>query len=185
MADRIHNVALAALVSVLALGLLMVCSSCNPGGGNSGQGSISPVDAPDFVLPGLDGQAVALADFRGKSVLLNFWASWCDPCRYEMPFLEEVHQGWREKGLVLLAINIGESPQKVAEFMQYFGYSFQVLLDLNAEVSSEYNKYNVVRRGIPMTFFIDKEGIIRDIKVGAFLEKEELEERLEIIIAPD
>ena len=185
MVNRIQGMVLAALVSVLALGLMVGCSSYNPDKGASGQGSISPVAAPDFVLPRLDGQAVTLGDFRGKSVLLNFWASWCEPCRYEMPFLEEVHQNWQGKGLVLLAVNIAESPQTVEEFMQYFGYSFQVLLDLNGEVASEYNKYNAVGRGIPMTFFIDREGIIRDIKVGAFLDKEELEGRLERIIAPD
>ena len=183
--NRIQSIAsMVALVSVLSLGLVAGCSSSNLNGEASG-GSISPVEAPDFILPSLDGQVVTLSDFEGKLVLLNFWASWCSPCRYEMPFLEEVSENLKEKGLVLLAVNIGEGPDTVEEFMREFGYSFQVLLDLNGAVASEYNKYNVYGRGIPMSFFIDREGIIRDIKVGAFQSQEELEERLERIIAPD
>jgi len=135
--------------------------------------------APDFKLQSLDGQTVSLGDFRGKPVLLNFWASWCGPCRFEMPFIQEIYEDkeWSEKGLVILTIDIGENPSVVKEFVENFGLSFTVLLDTNQDVALEYNI-----RAIPTTFFIDKDGIIQDIKVGAFSSKTEIEKRLVKII---
>ena len=65
--------------------------------------------APDFELNNLEGQLVSLGDLRGKPVLINFWATWCPPCRAEMPYLQQIYEEWSDKGLVLLAINIGES----------------------------------------------------------------------------
>lgn len=135
--------------------------------------------APDFKLQSLDGQTVSLGDFRGNPVLINFWATWCPPCRFEMPFLQEIYEDkeWSDKGLVILAIDIGENPSVVKEFMESFGLSFTVLLDTNQDVALEYNI-----RAIPTTFFIDKDGIIQDIKVGAFSSKTEIERRLIKII---
>ena len=126
--------------------------------------------APDFQLNTLDGQSVSLSDLKGKPVLLNFWATWCGPCRIEMPFLQQIYDEWRGRGLVLLAINIGENPSQIAEFMQSQGLSFPVLLDSDGEIAQKYNiQY------IPSTFFIDKDGIIQDMKVGAFQSKAEIE----------
>lgn len=135
--------------------------------------------APDFKLQSLDGQTVSLGDFRGKPVLLNFWASWCGPCRAEMPFLQEIYEDkeWSGKGLVILTIDIGENPSVVKEFMENYDLSFPVLLDIDQDVALEYNI-----RAIPTTFFIDKDGIIQDIKVGAFSSKTEIERRLIKII---
>ena len=135
--------------------------------------------APDFELPGLDGQAVSLSGLRGKPVLINFWASWCEPCRFEMPFIQEIYEGWTGKtpSLVILTINLGESPSRVERFMERYGLSFPVLLDTSQNVALEYNI-----RGIPTTFFIDKDGIIQDIKIGAFLNRTEIEMRLSKII---
>ena len=131
--------------------------------------------APDFQLSDLEGRTVSLSDFRGKPVLLNFWATWCGPCRAEMPFIQDVFEDKRfsEKGLVIVAVNLGESRSKVVQFMEDYGLSFDVLLDTSRNVGQAYNI-----RGIPTTFFIDKDGIIKDIKIGAFSKKEEIEWRL-------
>jgi len=164
------------LVSVLGSGLVMAGCSSGP---EVAQGPQVDKLAPDFQLQTLDGQAVSLGDFRGKPVLLNFWATWCGPCRFEMPFLQEIFEKkeWSDTGLVILAIDIGESPSSVKEFMEHFGLSFPALLDINQDVAL---KYNI--RAIPTTFFIDKDGIIQDIKVGAFSSKTEIEKRLVKII---
>ncbi len=124
--------------------------------------------APGFGLQNLAGQMVALPDFRGKPVLRNFWATWCPPCREEMPLLQEVFQdkALADKGLVVLTVDLGESPATVEAFMKSNGYSFPVLLDTQQIVA---NTYNV--RGIPTTFFIDKDGIIREVRIGAFANK--------------
>ena len=133
--------------------------------------------APDFELSSLDGKVVSLSDFRGKPVFLNFWATWCGPCRFEMPFIQKMYEGLSNEGLVVLAVNVQENPATVKEFVESFGLTFPVLLDTNSEVRLAYNI-----RGIPTTFFIDKNGIIQDIKIGAFASEVEIASRLNKIM---
>ena len=94
-----------------------------------------------------------------------------------MPFIQEVYKEWSDKGLVLLAINVGESSSKVEEFMQNHNLSFTVLLDTKQNVA---RRYNIT--GIPTTFFIDKDGIIQEKVIGAFRNKTQIENRLSKII---
>jgi len=129
--------------------------------------------APDFQYQDADGQSVSLSNFRGRPVLINFWATWCYPCRIEIPYILQVYNKWSDDGLVLLTINDGESPSRVGEFMQSQGLSFPVLLDIKGSIAQN---YNVV--GLPTTFFIDKDGIIQDVKVGAFRSVAEIEGKL-------
>jgi len=133
--------------------------------------------APDFQLQNLDGQAISLSDFRGSPVLINFWATWCPSCRDEMPYLQQIYEEWLGKGLVLLAVDIGESLDTVESFMQSYNLSFPVLLDTNQDVALEYNI-----RYIPTTFLIDKNGIIQVVKVGAFSSTAEIERSLSKIV---
>ena len=136
--------------------------------------------APDFQLQGLDGQTVSLSDFRGEPVLVNFWATWCGPCRSEMPFIQEIFDGgeWSDKGLTILAVDIGESLYTVKEFLDSNMLSFPVLLDTKQDVAL---KYNI--RALPTTFLIDKDGVIQGIKFGAFSSKEDIEKNLSKIIS--
>ena len=159
---------------VLISGLLL--AGCSAG---TGQSPSLGKQAPDFQLPDLEGQPVSLSSFRGQPVLLNFWASWCAPCRYEMPFLQEIHEEWTGKSpsVVVLAVNIGESSSKVNEFINMYNLSFPVLLDTKQDIA---RKYNI--RAIPTTFLIDKDGIIQAIKVGAFSNKTEIEKNLSKIV---
>ena len=149
------NRILTATVVVLTLVLLTVgCSSPAPQVGKQ---------APDFQLPNLEGQSISLSDFRGNPILLNFWAVRCPPCRFEMPFIQGIFEEQSDTGVVILAINIGETPSTVKDFIQSGNYSFPVLLDTTQEIALEYNI-----RAIPTTFLIDKDGIIQEMKVGAF-----------------
>ncbi len=129
--------------------------------------------APDFQLRNLDGQAVSLSDFQGKPILINFWATWCPPCREEMPYLQQAYEEWTGKGLILLAIDIAESPATVRDFLQANKLSLPVLLDTNKDVSQ---KYGIV--AIPTTFFVDKDSIIREKVVGAFAGKQDIDNHL-------
>jgi peroxiredoxin len=134
--------------------------------------------APDFELNTLDGQTVSLSELRGTPVLVNFWATWCGPCTYEMPFLQQVYDEWQQGELVMLAVNIGENANAVTSFMESYSLSLTVLLDATMEVALSYNiQY------IPTTFFIDEKGTIQDIKVGAFSSVEEIESILSQLIA--
>ena len=162
------------LMTVLSLGLVMA--------GCSGSPALPPVQgfnvgdpAPDFRLQNLAGEEISLSDFRGKPVLINFWATWCGPCRDEMPFIQGVFEDkeWSDQGLVILAVNLGEPPAKVEEFMEEYGLTFPVLLDARQDAAKAYNV-----RGIPATFFIDKNGIIKDRQVGAFPSQAKIDWRL-------
>ncbi|MBI4319502.1 MAG: TlpA family protein disulfide reductase [Chloroflexi bacterium] len=118
--------------------------------------------APDFTLLDLDGQPVTLSDLQGKPVLINFWASWCPPCRYEMPELEAVYRERRDKGLVILAVSIDDSVAAAADFIRENGFTFPVLLDTDKQVSYLYRV-----RPIPTSFFVDREGVVREVHIGA------------------
>jgi thiol-disulfide isomerase/thioredoxin len=152
------------LAIILALGL--VASGC------PGEAPAPEVgkQAPDFELDTLDGQTVVLSQLKGRLVLVNFWATWCGPCRHEMPFLQQLYEDWPGSELVLLAVNVGEGSSDVSQFLQSYGFSFPVLLDGQATIAQ---RYNVM--GIPTTFFIDKEGVIQNIKVGTFQSQVEIE----------
>jgi peroxiredoxin len=159
------------ITMVLILAAVTVAAGCS-GGATTGQVPVEGGTAPDFTLKSLDGQKVSLRDFRGKSVLLNLWATWCGPCRGEMPFLQEVSEDpeWAKRGLVVLGVNLGESAAAVQQFMEVNSLSFTVLLDTEKEVGVRYNA-----RYIPTTYFIDKDGIIRNIKIGAFASKSDID----------
>jgi peroxiredoxin len=131
--------------------------------------------APGFELSDIDGQSVLLESLRGQYVMLNFWATWCGPCRAEMPFMQGIYENteWSESGLLIVAVNVGESASQARAFMDDFGFGFRVLLDSDTKTAAAYNI-----RGIPTTFFIDRDGVIRDIKVGTFRSRAEIETKL-------
>ena len=169
---RLPKIILAVILAlVLAWGL--VTTGCS----GQAQGPEIGKLAPDFELSNLDGQVVSLSDFRGKPVLLNFWATWCGPCRFEMPFIQKMYEELSGEGLVILAVNLQENPARVKKFVENLGFTFPVLLATNQEVSLAYNI-----RYIPTTFFVDKNGIIQDIKMGAFANEVEIASRLNKIM---
>ena len=110
--------------------------------------------APDFSLKDLNGKKVEIKQFKGKIIFLNFWATWCAPCKEEMSSLEVLHQKFKEKNFVLLTISVDYGGLKsVREFMDKHRYTFPVLLDPKSEVLDLFNV-----KGIPTTFIIDKKG---------------------------
>jgi thiol-disulfide isomerase/thioredoxin len=117
--------------------------------------------APDFSLPGLDGRTTALADLRGKTVVLNFWATWCDPCREELPLLEGIARTYADS-LTVIAVETGEPAEEVLAFTDALGLKWiRVLTDPAGRTGDLY-----LVRGLPTTFFIDPTGMIRRIRIG-------------------
>jgi thiol-disulfide isomerase/thioredoxin len=177
------------VILAMMIALLLIITACQPSELPNGtsptttsptttvEGSQAGNLAPDFALQDLEGQTVTLSDLRGSPVMLNFWATWCGPCRHEMPFIQQIYEEWLDKGLVLLTINLRETPAKVEEFMQSNGLSFPALLDRDGSVSLEYNV-----SGIPTTFFIDKDGIIQEKRIGSFSSAAEIEDYLNEIM---
>jgi cytochrome c biogenesis protein CcmG, thiol:disulfide interchange protein DsbE len=135
--------------------------------------------APPFSLTTLDGQTVDLSAYQGQVVLLNFWASWCPPCRAEMPAIQQVYQSYRDQGLVVLAINASyqDTPAARQSFLGSFAYSFPILLDDGSTVNRLYAVYS-----LPTTFFIDRKGTIRDLVVGGPLTAAGLSARVETLL---
>jgi thiol-disulfide isomerase/thioredoxin len=119
--------------------------------------------APDFTLETLDGPQLTLSELRGHPVMLNLWASWCLPCRVEMPAIERVYQRHREDGLVVVGLNVTSQDSEAAArlFVQEFGLSFPIVLDRDGAASARYELM-----GLPSTYFIDREGIIRQVIIG-------------------
>ncbi len=120
--------------------------------------------APDFALLDLSGNVVRLSDFLGKTVVLNFWASWCPPCRAEMPdFLEVYEQRLPQDDFVILAVDklVEDTKGAVDDFVQEFGLTFPIAFDASNDVLERYGV-----RGLPATFFIDADGIMRAINLG-------------------
>jgi len=133
-----------------------------PGASNSPYGFTSGDLAPNFTVETLDGKIVSLSDYRGKTVLLNFWATWCPPCRSEMPDLEQLYRERKGQGFVVLAVDLQEPKGPVADFVDRFGLTFPILMDASGEVAERYNI-----QVLPSTFFIDKEGRIATFNFGA------------------
>jgi cytochrome c biogenesis protein CcmG/thiol:disulfide interchange protein DsbE len=113
--------------------------------------------APDFTLESLDGQKVSLSDYRGKVVLLNVFASWCEPCREEMPAIQQAYETYKDQGLVVLGVNLKEKRVPVKGFADNYGLTFPILLDSEGKVGMDLYKV----RPIPTSFFIDREGVLR------------------------
>jgi peroxiredoxin len=130
--------------------------------------------APDFSLPALNGETIRLNDLKGQVVLVNLWATWCPPCKAEMPVIDTFYQAQQEAGFTALMVNVQEDGAAVQAFIKANGFGFPVLLDSRGELM---NLYGV--RGLPTTFIIDRNGLVRHIQTGAITEAE-----LEAVVNP-
>ncbi len=123
--------------------------------------AVVDLPAPELSLTTLDGQPASLADYRGQVLIVNLWATWCPPCKAEMPDLKAYYEAHRDEGLVLVAINIQEPAERVRPFVQAYGLPFPVWLDPEGASTAAFRT-----QGLPSTFVIDPEGRIRLIWYG-------------------
>ncbi len=124
--------------------------------------------APDFTAVDIHGNIVSLSDFKGKPVWLNFWGTWCPPCRAEMPDMQAAYEQLAPKGLVLLAVSLGDPPEVAADFAKRNGVTFTVLLDPQRTFTSQaYPIYN-----FPTHMFIDRDGIVRKVVLSVMSPEE-------------
>jgi len=125
--------------------------------------------APDFQLDQLGGPPIKMSDYRGKVVLLNFWATWCGPCKKEMPEMQAAYEALKDKGFVILALNFGEKAEKAEKLVKEMGLTFPILLDRDIEVAE---RHRVV--SLPVTFFVDPSGIIKEQVFGGSLTRDQI-----------
>lgn len=158
MRKRLHLDAL--LLSFMLLGLAAATAQAEipqPPLGHQLQPVDPPIPAPDFTLPDMDDNKHSLADYRGKVVMLNFWATWCPPCRREMPSMDAVYQSLKDEGLMVLAVNEWEPADHVFAFMGQLSVfpEFPILFDASGSVAEAY-----AVSGLPTTLVIDAQGMV-------------------------
>jgi peroxiredoxin len=170
---RWHLTAAALVLLLLTLGALFLrWQALSPPGGHADAADDlfdrflierphTAVQAEPFEAVAVNDASPRLADYRGRYILLNFWATWCEPCKEEMPALEALYRDLRGQNLVVLAVSMQESPEKVAEFLQRSPFSFPVLADPEGRVSE---LYGVV--SIPLTYLIRPDGLIEGRALG-------------------
>jgi len=169
----------------LALGLAWIWVSAVPAEATTGGQIPSPREgflAPDFTLELLGGGEVTLSELRGKGVVINLWASWCPPCRAEMPAIQQVYEKTKGRGLAVLAVNttFQDSERAAAAFIQELGLTFLVPLDRDGTVSRQYQL-----RALPSTFFVDREGVIRKVIIGGPMSEATIQTAVEEILEQD
>ncbi len=121
--------------------------------------------APDFSLFNLEGEQITLSELRGHPVMINLWATWCAPCRIEMPHIQDRFERYANEGFLVLAVDFDEPAGLVEEFRDELGLTFDVLLDPGAEVQELYRN-----RSYPSTFFVDENGVIQVQHIGVMTE---------------
>lgn len=124
--------------------------------------------APAFTTPALDGGTVTLADYGGKVVLLNFWGTWCEPCKRELPALEQAHQTYGDQGLAVIGVNLTDDEQaqgrdtaQIRAFLDQYGVTYPIALDTQGDLTNAYRVFP-----LPTSFFIDQQGRIRYVHIG-------------------
>ena len=128
---------------------------------------------PDFALATLDGGTFRLSAQVGQPVVVNFWATWCLPCRAELPAFEEVYRNHRDKELVVVAVNVAESPEVVSPFVHEAGLTLPIALDASGEATELFRI-----QGMPTTFFVGRDGKIKDMVIGGPLTKAAIESKI-------
>jgi len=133
---------------------------------------------PDFRIRLLDGEYLQLSDLRGQPVWINFWATWCPPCRAETPDIQEVYEKYKDDGLVVIAVSIGEDPCTVRAYQERTGTTFPMGVDGDTSIAA---MYRIV--GIPTHFFVDGDGILREWRIGA-MSKKTMDKKVDEIMNP-
>lgn len=129
------------------------------------------MQAEDFLLVDLEGRTQSLSQYRGKVVLVNFWATWCKPCTTEMPAMQASFDKLRDKGFVVLAINELEDDVKVREHIKQYGHTFPVLMDRDNKVANQFGVF-----GLPVSVFVDEKGVVQEYIKGGLLTEQKIQE---------
>lgn len=168
--------------ALLAVGALWIFLSAAPPGETTAGRIPAPQTgflAPDFTLQSASGESVTLSDLRGRPVLVNLWASWCGPCRAEMPAMQRLHEAYGDD-FVILAVNMTAQDSQTAAlaFAAEYGLTFPILFDPSGEVGRLYEN-----RALPSSYFVDRDGVIREVVIGGPMAEAFLITRVETLLA--
>ena len=160
----------------MLLVLVLLVGACSGLGEAVPQGVEEGSQARDFSLHNLAGEKVSLSDYKGKVVLINFWATWCPPCRAEIPDLEAAYREHQDDDFVVLGVSIEDPPETVQAFVAEYGVTYPVLLDSEGEMVRVYRA-----AGLPTSVFVDPQGVIRIRHVG-YLSEAQLKQYLQSLL---
>jgi cytochrome c biogenesis protein CcmG/thiol:disulfide interchange protein DsbE len=178
--QQIQRRALYSIILVAALAWIFVSADRD---GTSTAGEIpAPREgflAPDFSLQTPEGETVTLSELRGQAVLVNLWATWCPPCRAEMPAIQKLYDEYKDQGFVALAVNMTyqDNPLAVLPFAQENNLTFPILLEETGDMAKSY-----ALRSLPSSFFINRDGFIQEVVIGGPMSEALLRTRIESIL---
>jgi peroxiredoxin len=162
---KLKACAVFALIIVVSLILSLSCTPSCPEIGSK---------APDFTLATTKGESISLAGLTGSKVMVNLWSCRCGPCVSEMPHIQAIYEKWSDKGVKVLAVNVGDNAKTAQEFASENGFTFPILIDSKMQLFKLY----CLQQVIPITLFIDAEGNLQAKKLGAFSSEAEIENYL-------
>jgi len=155
-----------ALLGLLAWGLIQ-----------SQKGPVDSGVAPDFTITGYDGQTVTLSDLRGKVVIINFWASWCPPCREEAAYLEQTWRKYEDRGVVFIGVDYVDTEKAALAYIAEFDITYLNGPDIGTRIAQAYNI-----KGVPETYYVDRNGTLRGVHIGP-LTSPILDEKIDELLA--
>ncbi len=165
-------------VEVLVLGsLAAVLGLLGWGLARARAGPVGSGTAPDFTLTTFDGDTIRLSDLRGHVVVINFWASWCPPCREEAPYLEATWRRYQDREVLFIGVNYADTEPEARAYIAEFDITYPNGPDIGTRIAQAYRI-----QGVPETFFVAKDGTIRGVKIGPLFPPE-LDERIEALLA--
>lgn len=169
-------------ILIIVAGLAWIGISAQTSGRLASSGLSAPQAgflAPDFTLKTSAGEAVTLSQLRGQAVIVNLWATWCPPCRAEMPAIQSLYDEYKDRGLVVLAVNstVQDDPLAIAPFVEEYGLAFPILLDENGDVARAYDL-----RSLPSSYFVGRDGRINEVIIGGPMSIALLRTRIEEIL---
>jgi len=173
--DPVILIVVALVISIM---LVFGIQKARNSSGQQGAGKLQGQPAPDFSLASLDGKTLKLSDYRGKAVLLNFWATWCEPCKIEMPWFADLQKKYEAQGLQVLGVAMDDAtPKEIAEFAQKLGVNYPILVG-KEEVGTRYGGVQY----LPSTFYISRDGKIID-RVFGLVSRSEIESNIQKALA--
>jgi peroxiredoxin len=137
--------------------------------------------APDFTLKTAKGETYTLSELKGQAVLINVWATWCPPCKAEMPAIEKMYNEYKDQGFVVLAINstFQDDPLQITPFVEEYSLTFPILLDETSDISRAYQV-----RSLPSSYFVNRHGVITEVVIGGPMSEALLRTRIEEALKP-
>ncbi|HAX68990.1 MAG TPA: TlpA disulfide reductase family protein [Anaerolineales bacterium] len=174
--NKSQRITLYFLVLIASAAWIVLSAEPNAAGTATTRAPQAGFSAPDFTLQTTSGETYTLSDLKGNAVLVNLWATWCPPCRAEMPAMQKLYEEYKDQGFVVLAVNstVQDNPLEIPPFLEEFGITFPVLLDHTGDVTRAYQV-----RSLPSTYFINRLGIITEVVIGGPMSEALLRTRIE------